>query len=67
MKENNWKYQKSHDYVKLKRRVIRPNPSFENQLKCYEVTLGLTKEDELESFIINMKYKEKVKYYSDIR
>jgi hypothetical protein len=47
MKENKWKMEQSFELVKKQRPIICPNYGFVNQLKKFEVTLGLTTQEEL--------------------
>jgi protein-tyrosine phosphatase len=62
MRENNWKYNEAHKFVKSKRSIISPNPGFYNQLRCYEIKLGLTNEEEIDEMTKNKKYDEKVSF-----
>ena len=59
MKENNWKYEESFKFVKSKRSKIFPNLGFTNQLKCYEITLGIRPKEEINENIITKKYELK--------
>lgn len=58
MKQNSWKYEETYKFVKSKRSRISPNPGFYWQLRCYEITLGLTAENEIDEISKNRAYKE---------
>jgi hypothetical protein len=59
MKENKWKFDETYKYVLSKRSIIGPNCGFQDELRKYEVTLGLTTEEEFKELQKNIKY-----YYS---
>ena len=60
MKENNWKYEETYKFVKSKRNRISPNTGFYWQLRCYEITLGLTAEEEIDEVTKKRVYSEKL-------
>ena len=54
MRENFWKLEEAHKFVKEKRSIIKPNFGFQLQLKKYEMNLGLIDEA---TFIKETKFK----------
>ena len=57
MRDKNWKFDETFKYVLEKRKIIAPNCGFQDELRQYEIDLGLsTKEDLLE-------YYKKPNYY----
>ena len=62
MKQNSWNFFEAYKFVKVKRKVASPNPGFVLQLRYYEVTLGLTTEEELEKNLKEHEFKRDMKY-----
>jgi len=60
MKEKNLKYNKAFELVKARRPVICVNPGFYNQLRCYEIKLCVSKDDEIDEVTKNYQYSIKV-------
>jgi protein-tyrosine phosphatase len=48
MKENSWRFEEAHKFVKSKRSCVFPNIGFLRSLKQYELKLGLINEEQLE-------------------
>ncbi len=65
MKENMWKYDEAYNFVKSKRKTISPNSGFIQQLMRYEVTLGITKTEELNELIRNKKFVKELSIFSE--